>query len=74
MRQDLIYIHPDDFERGFAMFKYYFDIWIEGYQKWGDGDFAVTFVKDPTVPQGLMMYCKNGDRVFSTPVEIISIS
>jgi len=56
------------------MFKYYFDIWIEGYQKWGDGDFAVTFVKDPTVPQGLMMYCKNGDRVFSTPVEIISIS
>lgn len=70
MKQDLMYIHPDDFEQGFAFFKECFDTWIVGYEKWGNENYQAIFVKDPTVPSGVIMFCPDGQRELSVPIRI----
>lgn len=70
MRQDLMYTHPDNFDQALIFFRHCFEIWIKGYEKWGDEDFQATFVKDPTVPSGVIYYCPRGNR---DRVQVISI-
>ena len=65
-----MYIHPDDFQAGFGFFRYCFEIWTVGYKKWGKENYSATFVKDPTVPRGLIMFCPRGERAESVPIAI----
>lgn len=55
------------------MFKYAFNIWIVGYEKWGNENYQATFVKDPTVPRGIIMFSPHGNRNLTTPVKIVSV-
>lgn len=66
-----MYVHPENFPTALAFFRYSFEIWVQGYRKWGDQDFQATFVKDPTVPRGIIMYCQHGERELAQAIEII---
>jgi len=70
VRQDVLYVQPKDFDRAFAYFKKCFNIWTQGYKIWGKDDFGCTFVKDPTVPSGVIMYCPKGERELAQPIDI----
>lgn len=69
-----MYIHPRDFKRGYAMFSYYFGIWVQGYNEWGKEDFSAIFIKDPSVKRGLIMYCPDGLEGVATKISIQTIS
>lgn len=65
-----MYVRPEDFEKAFTFFKKCFEIWTVGYEKWGRENFQATFVKDPTVPDGVIMYCPHGERELAQPIPI----
>lgn len=70
MRQDLMYVHPEDAPAALSFFRYCFEIWTEGYKKWGKENYQATFVHDPTVPRSLIMFCPYGERERNVPISI----
>lgn len=61
MRQDILFVHPDDFKKAYKMFKKWFTFWGDGYEKWGSQEFSVIFVRDTSVSRGYMVGCLGGD-------------
>lgn len=70
MRQDLMYVRPEEFDQAFIFFRHCFEIWTVGYEKWGQENYQATFVKDPTVPPGMIMFCPSGSREESVAIKI----
>lgn len=68
-----MYINPDDFDRGYEFFVDCFEVWTVGYEKWGLQNFSATFVKDPAVPNGVIMYCPDGDIGYAQAINIVDI-